>query len=91
MIASFDVEVELTQTALRVDSHIQDVTTNYQWISLKVKAVELGRYFPEGGLNQIKETVAADPPAGRMVVWYTIRALLPSRVRVAWAPNPLEI
>lgn len=54
---------ELTQTALRFDPPIQDVAANQQRISLKAHGVERGRYYPVGGLNQIKEEMAAGPSA----------------------------
>lgn len=57
------IGADLTQTALRLDPHIQDVTANQQWISMKAHGVELGWYFLEGGLNQIKEEVTAGPSA----------------------------
>ena len=40
--------------------------------------------------NSIPITINTYPVSGRMVVWYTVRAVLPSRVWVAEAHAPLE-
>lgn len=51
------------KSALRYDHHVKEVTSNQQWIGLKVHTVEIGRYHPAGGLEQIRREVATGPSA----------------------------
>lgn len=49
--------------AQRFDPHVKEFFANQQWIGLKVHEVELGRCYPLGGLEQIRQEIAAGPSA----------------------------
>ncbi|POS82736.1 hypothetical protein EPUL_004709 [Erysiphe pulchra] len=53
--------------SMKLPAHLRlEVTVNQQWIGLKVHTVEIGRYYPAGGLEQIRREVAAGPSAVEM-------------------------
>lgn len=47
------------KSALRFDLYVKELTANQQVIGLKVHTVEIGRYYPAGGLEQIRRKIAA--------------------------------
>lgn len=51
------------KSARRYDHRVREVTSNQQWIGLKVHTVEIGRYHPAGVLEQIHREVATGPYA----------------------------
>ncbi|KAI0998331.1 hypothetical protein K3495_g9860 [Podosphaera aphanis] len=57
------VKEKLLKTVLRFDAEITEISANQQWIYIKAHGVELGRYCNANGLNQIREEIAAGPPA----------------------------
>ncbi|KAI0999675.1 hypothetical protein K3495_g8525 [Podosphaera aphanis] len=74
------------KTALRFDPHIKEECANQQWIGLKIYTVELGRYYPLGGLEQIRKEVAAGPSAVELplVPRWIVHPRPHSRCRKKW-------